>query len=942
MDFLLKQNIDKNNFNIFIRDLSLSLNANLKHIIEDSLKLNTSITSNLPTKHHKGRKPVVKKKDIIIAEQNKKRELLKIQTDLNKVNFLFENKDINNPFKSVKLLKSKEGIEKMKYLLLEHYWNNEEKKQYMNFIISLYYQLKDTNTNDYKELVELIGNKLQKYEYKLYMMKELGYLLPPLNFWDNPEKKLDDWQVEVINIVNKKESCIVKAPTSAGKTWIAMSTGIIHKKILYICPAKPVAYQVGSHFIYMGYKVHYLVDNLSQNSFDSKTNIFIGTPYEIENNLHKIGTHFDYAVFDEIHNLNKKDDGDIYENLIKILQCNFLALSATIGNIEFLKDTINKIHPSKNIHYIEYNKRFINHQRWIYNNKSLASIHPLCSININDLTDNFIDNSLSFTPNDCATLWETIEEVFEDEEEIIENMSPDEYFTENKLLTLDDCSTYEKFLKQFLVDNKNKPRYTDMTKQVLDDIKINTISNNKQNIIPFLKECKKEDMFPMITFNTNPEVCKDIFYYIYDTLATTENTEYPFHYIILEKKQELYNKYLEERDKFRNNIKISKKSNDAFTDINTKLDNYDRRYKQKYIDDISNFYMTCLKDIDRSDIDENIKLLQKNNLQKEFKHFTDNPDFTSQDIFKKHEDFCFTMDEPMSGETIRNIRREIMKTLGIKISYEHPIFQMLKRGIGLYIETMPDEYKWILQKLLSQRKIGIVISDRTLCMGIDLPVRTSCLMEYEGNNDFTNEDYQQMSGRAGRRGQDNRGNIIFYGDIDYLSLMKGILPKIIGNSNNINNNYRILPKINSSIKLDNLEKIFNYFINSDREIIDCRIDVDNNKLLWYLRKYINANEFINKLDDMESHLFINKVDTDLYILNNIYKLIGCMNINLEYKSNKIDCNILEKLNIFNEIYEITINIYNNLNKDKYLFIRKSLKIIYENIRTIIIKYNGFK
>ena len=67
-----------------------------------------------------------------------------------------------------------------------------------------------------------------------------------------------------------------------------------------------------------------------------------------------------------------------------------------------------------------------------------------------------------------------------------------------------------------------------------------------------------------------------------------------------------------------------------------------------------------------------------------------------------------------------------------------------------------------------------------------------------------------------------------------------------------------------------------------------------------------------------------------------------MDINLEYKSNKIDCNILEKLNIFNEIYEITINIYNNLNKDKYLFIRKSLKIIYENIRTIIIKYNGFK
>ena len=40
-----------------------------------------------------------------------------------------------------------------------------------------------------------------------------------------------------------------------------MATGIIHNKILYVCPAKPVVYQVGSHFVKMGYKVHYLVEN---------------------------------------------------------------------------------------------------------------------------------------------------------------------------------------------------------------------------------------------------------------------------------------------------------------------------------------------------------------------------------------------------------------------------------------------------------------------------------------------------------------------------------------------------------------------------------------------------------------------------------------------------------------------------------------------------------
>ena len=60
-------------------------------------------------------------------------------------------------------------------------------------------------------------------------------------------------------------------------------------------------------------------------------------------------------------------------------------------------------------------------------------------------------------------------------------------------------------------------------------------------------------------------------------------------------------------------------------------------------------------------------------------------------------------------------------------------------------------------------------------MGIDLPVAT-CLLGI--NNKFTKEDYLQMCGRAGRRGKDNQGNIIFYGDIDHINLMKSDLTEI--------------------------------------------------------------------------------------------------------------------------------------------------------------------
>ena len=77
------------------------------------------------------------------------------------------------------------------------------------------------------------------------------------------------------------------------------------------------------------------------------------------------------------------------------------------------------------------------------------------------------------------------------------------------------------------------------------------------------------------------------------------------------------------------------------------------------------------------------------------------------------------------------------------------------------------------------------------------------------------------------------------------------------------------------------------------------------------------------------------------MLDKLYNLLECESIHNEYKTNLIKENVLKKLEIFYELYEVIINIYNNLNKDKFLLIRKEFKNMYENIKTIIIKYNGF-
>ena len=924
-------NVNKQNFSLFIRDLSQTLNSNLKHIIEDTFKDDNKMNNK---KSYNKKKSVKKKADIIREQQNEKRNKKLVEDDINKIKLMENNIDLINPFKYFSNLKTTEGINNYKFILLDKYWKSSNKNQYMKYIITLYYGLKDIEKLEFKPLIEKISSKFSDYEIKLYMMKEIGYLLPPLNFWDTKEKKLDDWQKDVIKFVKNKESVLVKAPTSAGKTFIAMSTGIIHKKIIYVCPAKPVAYQVGSHFILMGYKVHYLVDDLCMNSFDAKTNIFVGTPKCIEDNLYKIGNHFDYAVFDEIHNLDKNDDGDIYENLIKLFNCNFLALSATIGNIDYLKDIFHKINPNKKINYIEYNKRFINHQRYVYKDNNLNKLHPLCSTDLSDLNNNFIKNSLSFTPNDCSTLWEYIEENID--EDLIEGLSPDEYFRNDEILSLNDCLEYEILLKKFIVNLKNEKDKIDLLNNFKEK---NNFSEN--NTIKFLRDCKNNDMLPMIIFNTSLETCKKIFYDIYDNLHNTELEYYPHHYDILEKKGELYNKHLELRETFKSKIKINKSSTDARNDITEKMEKYDLKASEKYINDINDYYEHCKNTIKKSDVSDKIKKLQIKNLEKEIITLNENPDFHKIDIFQKHEDFCFTMKEPMSGDTIKTIRKEIMNTLGVKIPYEHPIFQMLKRGIGLYIETMPDEYKWILQKLMSRRDIGVIISDRTLCLGIDLPIRTSCLMEYNGSNNFTNEDYLQMSGRAGRRGMDDRGNIIFYGNIDYLNMMKGVLPCLQGSDKNLSDNYNILKnisKINTNVVFDNI-------INEKRNIIKYNndlTDIKNPKLLFHLRNF-DSFEFVKNIKKIERKMFelSNNLDKEIFILNNIYELMNIQSLTTQYKMNKIDENIDETLLDFKELYQIIIHIYNNLNKDQYLLTRKCIKNIYEKVKGIIIKYNGF-
>lgn len=103
----------------------------------------------------------------------------------------------------------------------------------------------------------------------------------------------------------------------------------------------------------------------------------------------------------------------------------------------------------------------------------------------------------------------------------------------------------------------------------------------------------------------------------------------------------------------------------------------------------------------------------------------------------------------------------------------HTIMDLVERGIAFHHSGLVPMLKEIIELLFGKGLIKVLFATETFAVGINMPTKTAVFVgvkkydeERGGMRALTTAEYLQMAGRAGRRGLDTMGTVIYLPDRD--------------------------------------------------------------------------------------------------------------------------------------------------------------------------------
>ncbi|NDC31309.1 MAG: DEAD/DEAH box helicase [Bacteroidetes bacterium] len=697
---------------------------------------------------------------------------------------------------------SKEGRQRLLMLTLENQIHKNNIDLVCNIFLRLsseeHFFMSEELRREYATLLAKMETIVSARDLVELQFTKLHDQMPPLN--SKSFQKFDPWQINIVENIDSKKSTVVSAPTSAGKTVLA-GYATTKGNTLIVVPTDALAWQTAA---YVGGIIDSDVPILTQTyqsspqrdimieKINSATAI-VGTAETIVDYLPLIKKKFDWIIFDEIHMIGKPE-GSAMETIAKVFpDVPFLGLSATIGNIEYLTGWFQKINPSRHVEKIICDKRFFNLQRNYYNSSSneLEILHPLSLVSVADFENkSILKKNLQPTPYDTWLLYQKMKSIYGD----LGHLEHSRYFGARERIELSKANKYFSDLITYLVDNFDEERIG----EIINGFKNISLSDDSVDLVKLAFLLKSEDKAPAIVFQKNTIACLRMVRQFAKTIEELEAERYP--------------KLLSER------LKEHKKAR--------RLDKQNEKTEAP-----------------------------KENSKKEMKNFLD-PEkevetFVPTALQEPTLEFTLNTEQYFSEGLVETWVEELKKYFPNKGDQYHFMIRLLWRGVGVYAKGLPDPYLRLVQSLACKKQLAFVFSDMSLVFGVSMPFRTVVIYR-----DSTIEDdldsmlYHQMAGRAGRRGLDKKGNVVFAGykwkRIEELSICP--IPNVYG-MNTLN---FVVPHANKlSLISENEQKwdaIFTNSLNGDS-------DEDNFEILESVKSnYDNGWKFAFSEDKNHLHM----------------------------------------------------------------------------------------
>ncbi|KAK5110672.1 hypothetical protein LTR85_000754 [Meristemomyces frigidus] len=605
------------------------------------------------------------------------------------------------------------------------------------------------------------------------------------DFGSKPDSRVDfnpdDWQRRVLDGIDANESVFVVAPTSAGKTFISFYA---MRKVLeaddegvlvYVAPTKALVNQIAAeiqaryskNFKYGGKSVWAIHTRDYRINNPTGCQVLVTVPHVLQimllapSNANSWSSRVKRIIFDEVHSIGQAEDGVVWEQLLLMAPCPIIALSATVGNPQefgdWLTDTqkaigINLItvqHPYRysdlRKYYYVPPKQFAFHglpEKTAFGTlgleglKGFNHVHPVAA-----LIDKSrgIPEDLGLEARDCYELWKAMVKLQSEQYPVAAELNPEKALPavcrkidilnwEKELKVVlrkwiaDDASPYEKLVKELEQSFRQEDREQFQITQAVGEaessgkITINDHEDLVKTTLPMLCRLHAQDALPAILFNYDRHMCEKLCQAVLQQLQESELAQ--------RKTGPKWEKTLERWEDWK---KVQAKNASKKAKAPTK--------KGKGGEDDEQM---SKMDMQRDAADSNVSPWD-----------------------------TFNPDAPVDGYHFADHTKLQLSELDVYVkqlgrrNIQQWLIESMQRGIGVHHAGMNRKYRQVVEILFRKGFLRVIIATGTLALGINMPCKT---VVFSGDSVFlTALNYRQCAGRAGRRGFDLLGNVVFQG-----------------------------------------------------------------------------------------------------------------------------------------------------------------------------------